>query len=197
MHWTGVTIIWFHLVGKAPGGGDQAAAPGETYPANELRATTRKGAFTLVEILGVIIVIVVLAGMILGAVGHVQRQAYVQTAKAEIAGLGAALESYKLDTGVYPLSTATRSNASANSAVLYTALAGGTKKHYVFHSKQIVVTAGVTNAVDPFGNPYNYYCRRPPASNQINQVSFDLWSSGADEVSSSTTNQVDDITNWK
>jgi type II secretion system protein G len=59
-------------------------------------------AFTLLELLVVITIIIALAGLILGTVGYVQKKGARSRAEAEIAALSAALESYKADNGTYP-----------------------------------------------------------------------------------------------
>lgn len=61
-----------------------------------------QAAFTLVELLTVIMVIAVLAGLVLSTAGYVQKKAATSRATAEIAALSAACESYKADNGIYP-----------------------------------------------------------------------------------------------
>ena len=60
------------------------------------------GAFTIVELLVVITIIIVLAGLILSTVGYVQKKGARSRAEAEIAAISAACESYKADNGAYP-----------------------------------------------------------------------------------------------
>jgi type II secretory pathway pseudopilin PulG len=60
------------------------------------------GAFTLIEVLVVIAIIIVLAGLVLSTVGYVQKKGARSRAETEIAAITAALESYKADNGVYP-----------------------------------------------------------------------------------------------
>jgi len=130
-------------------------------------------AFTLVELLGVIVVIGILAGITLGGAGAVRRHAAVGQAKAEIAALEAACARYQTELGFYP------SNASANpttafnpsaysgaGTALFTNLFGtnqfnraaGTKRY--FEPKASMVSS--TNAanpffIDPWGYAYGYY----------------------------------------
>ncbi len=59
-------------------------------------------AFTLLEMLTVLAIIVVLAGIVLGIAGHVQKGSAIARAKGEIAMLESACESYKADKGSYP-----------------------------------------------------------------------------------------------
>src|SRR4029453_9124393 len=65
------------------------------------------GAFTLIELLIVIAIIIVLAGLVLSTVGYVQKKGARSRAETEIAAMSAACESYKADNGVYPSSTPT------------------------------------------------------------------------------------------
>ncbi len=66
-------------------------------------------AFTIIELLIVMAIIIVLAGLIIGTSGYVQKKGARSRAEAEIAALSAALESYKADNGIYPTSPATES----------------------------------------------------------------------------------------
>src|SRR5207237_7513962 len=59
-------------------------------------------AFTIIELLVVITIIIILAGLILSTVGYVQKKGARSRAEAEIAAMSAALESYKADNGIYP-----------------------------------------------------------------------------------------------
>ena len=65
----------------------------------------RKAAFTILELLVVITIIIVLAGLILSTVGYVQKKGARSRAEAEMAAMSAALESYKADNGIYPRDT--------------------------------------------------------------------------------------------
>jgi type II secretory pathway pseudopilin PulG len=59
-------------------------------------------AFTLLELLIVITIIIILAGLTIATMGYVQGKARRSRAEAEIAAISAALENYKADNGVYP-----------------------------------------------------------------------------------------------
>jgi type II secretory pathway pseudopilin PulG len=58
--------------------------------------------FTLIELIVVIAVIIILAGLVLSTVGYVQKKAARSRAETEIAAMSAACENYKSDNGVYP-----------------------------------------------------------------------------------------------
>jgi type II secretory pathway pseudopilin PulG len=59
-------------------------------------------AFTLIELMVVIAIIIVLAGLILSTMGYVQKKGARARAETEIAAMSAACESYKADNGIYP-----------------------------------------------------------------------------------------------
>jgi type II secretory pathway pseudopilin PulG len=59
-------------------------------------------AFSVVELIVVIAVILILSGLILAIVGYVQNKGARSRAESEIAALSAALENYKADNGIYP-----------------------------------------------------------------------------------------------
>ncbi len=61
-----------------------------------------RSGFTLIEILVVIVVIAVLAGMVAPNVFKHVGEAKNVTARSQIEMLGAALDAYRLDTGRYP-----------------------------------------------------------------------------------------------
>jgi prepilin-type N-terminal cleavage/methylation domain-containing protein len=63
---------------------------------------TGKAAFTLIELMAVITIIVILAGLVVGGMGFVSERQAKEKAKVQIALLSKALEEYKLDMGSYP-----------------------------------------------------------------------------------------------
>lgn len=127
------------------------------------RCTGRPG-FTLLELLVVVAIIVILAGLTLGTLGYVNRKGAESRARAEVAALAAAIDSYKLDFGAYPATN-----------TLFRELTGrGTvNSNKVF----IEPTPGMfTNEqfVDPWGTAYQY---RIGAQATNNVGFFDLWTS--------------------
>jgi prepilin-type N-terminal cleavage/methylation domain-containing protein len=59
-------------------------------------------AFTLIELMAVITIIVILAGLVVGGLGYVNERQARSKAQVQIALLSKALEEYKLDMGQYP-----------------------------------------------------------------------------------------------
>ena len=59
-------------------------------------------AVTIIELLVVMMIILILAGLILSISSYVQNKGARARAETEIAAMSAALESYKADNGIYP-----------------------------------------------------------------------------------------------
>lgn len=155
------------------------------------------GAFTLIELLIVVAIIIVLGGLILATSSYVQTKGKRSRAEAEIAAMAAALENYKADNGVYPrdavtdglaVTTTTLSNYDAPSLKLYEYLSGDSdhdrveesKAYFPFKPNQLSPvdqSKAVTAIRDPFGNPYGYSTMKASGStkNGFNPT-FDLWS---------------------
>src|SRR5207248_9938918 len=92
--------------------------------------------FTLIELILVVGIIIVLAGLVLSTVGYARKKGARARAETEIAAMSAACEIYKADNGVYPSNSDTNAlNAQtsvdpsayqAASLYLYNALFGAT-----------------------------------------------------------------------
>jgi len=125
-----------------------------------------RAAFTLIELLAVITIIGILAGLTLGAAGAVRRHGATSTAKAEVAALQAACDRYFADNSIYPIGTAspTTVTAPAGGTVLFTNLLGSatltavpTSKRYFEPKPAMVFTNTSPNYfIDPWGYAYGY-----------------------------------------
>ena len=146
---------------------------------------SKTSAFTLIELLIVIAIISVLAGLVLGAASSVQKKGARSRAEAEIAAIGAALESYKADNGDYPLGTNSNNSLVLVASLMPSPSVGG-KVYYEFKSKWTNATLG---ALDPFGNAYGYIYTNGSSNNGTNN--YDLWSTAG---GSANTNAW--IKNW-
>jgi type II secretion system protein G len=146
--------------------------------------TSRHSAFTLIELMVVIAIIAILAGLILSAAGYVQKKGARSRAEAEIAALGTALENYKADYGDYPTNS-----VSANTRSLITILmpTDGSKIYYEFKTN----STNATGFLDPFGNNYNY--SYPGSVSRGGTNFYDLWSTAGGTPSSSENTW---IKNW-
>jgi type II secretory pathway pseudopilin PulG len=66
------------------------------------RGEPRYNAFTLIELILVVGIIMVLAGLVLTTVGYARKKGARARAETEIAAMSAACENYKADNAVYP-----------------------------------------------------------------------------------------------
>src|SRR6266496_2758139 len=66
------------------------------------RCGRRYDAFTLIELIVVVGIIMVLAGLVLTTVGYARKKGARARAETEIAAMSAACENYKADNGIYP-----------------------------------------------------------------------------------------------
>ncbi len=166
-------------------------------------------AFTLIELMAVITIIVILAGIVVAGLGFVNEKQAREKTKVQIGMLERAIEEYKMDMGDYPGTTNLGGSAGDVSQVLYQALfkdgfdytnpasppSGWTKATKIYiqeldprNSKLGWVSS--TNAAmppanlkitDPWGNNYRY--RRGSGAQNPD---FDLWSMGKDGRSNFT-----------
>jgi type II secretory pathway pseudopilin PulG len=161
-------------------------------------------AFTILELLAVVTIITLLAGLILATSSYVHEEGARARAETEIAAMSAALESYEADNGAYPASDLqpTEGNPSsyqAYSNLLYLALVGDTnddgqpgpgKPYMSFKSNQLDGSGSSTFIKDPFGNSYGYSTLGPTDGGY--NSTFDLWSTAGDTKGS----QAHWIRNW-
>ncbi len=161
-----------------------------------MKTTPRHGkaAFTLIELMAVITIIVILAGLVVGGLSYVTDKQAKSKANVQIALLSKALEEYKLDMGQYPPTTDKTGNlttaaGTSTSSILYQALfkdgydytspttppsnwdVKKPTKIYLADldpavSKQGWTIVGKTTIVDPWGNEYCYRTATgtPPAN---------------------------------
>jgi type II secretory pathway pseudopilin PulG len=156
-------------------------------------------AFTLIELIVVVAIIIILAGLVLSTVGYAQKKAARSRAETEIAAMSAACESYKADYGVYPNNSNTnnldaKTNGNPTTAAyslasfyLYTQLSGDssgnrspTAKSYMSFTPKMLLPGGgigtVTAIADPFGNSYGYSTANQTDPLKGYNPTFDLWS---------------------
>ncbi len=141
--------------------------------------------FTLIEMLAVITIIVILAGLVVGGMGFVNDRQATEKAKTQIAMLSAAIEEYKLDHGSYPATANSSSGLTGTNSitvydmsetsqpaksllyVLYTkgveVLDDDNEDYPIYipeldpdNNKQGWTSSSSDNILDPWGNPYRY-----------------------------------------
>jgi type II secretory pathway pseudopilin PulG len=171
-------------------------------------------AFTVVELLIVMAIILTLAGLILATSSYVQKKGARSRAEAEIAAMSAALENYKADNGIYPRNSDTDIiNAKAGTTpspntpdeytkstlYVYQMLTGDidgnrtidatetSKSYFQFKPNQLGPTdqsSAVIMIRDPFGNSYGYSTAYQADPIKGYNPTFDLWSTANESDSS-------------
>ena len=179
-----------------------------------------QAAFTLIELMVVITIIIILAGLVIGGMEYANQRSASEKAKTQIALLSKGIEEYKLDMGGYPatndITTTSGSNGTVTSFILFNALywtpVSSSQRIYLPEldpatSKQGWTSVTTSTITDPWGNQYCYRSSSNatggPNSATVNP-DFDLWSMGKDGKSNaanpSTTDPLklnaDDIRNF-
>jgi general secretion pathway protein G len=145
------------------------------------RASVAMGAFTILELIIVIAIIAILAGLILSTAGYIQKKGASSRAETEIAALTVALENYRADKGDYPHGTNVNgANPPSSNTFLLTSLMPTNGKVYFEFNKSMT---NASNVVDPFGENYGY--QYPGDTNRSGTNFFDLFS----RCAASDTNQ--------
>lgn len=131
-----------------------------------------KKAFTLIELMLVVIIIGILVAMIVPRMAGRSEQARSAVAQADVdLNIATALKLYEIDNGSYP------TTEEGLDALLAAPSSAKNWKGPYLEKKPI----------DPWGNPYHYKC---PGSHRTHD--YDLYSLGKDGTESS-----DDVTNWQ
>jgi len=132
----------------------------------------QSSAFTLVEMLLVLVILAVLAAIVIPKFSGRSQQAKITAAQSQISSIEMALDAFEVDTGFYP-----QGSAGLNALVDQPSNAQNWKGPYL--------KKGVP--ADPWGNAYVYTY---PGKN--NAKGYDLMSVGPDGRAGGD----DDITNW-
>jgi len=155
--------------------------------------------FTLIELMAVVAIIAILAGLILGGAGAVRQRAAAR---------------YQMDFGTYPtaINIATGGNQygqyststyPAAGQVLFTNLWGaanyatttGGGKQYLNVKPSMVKTSGVNYFIDPWGYAYGYSWS---GTNSLYGGAVpDVWSTGGQAGTGTATNRAKWITSWE
>jgi len=138
-------------------------------------------------------IIALLAALVVGLAGYAQRKEGVSRARATMAMLATACESFKAENSVYPTSevvrvSITRWAEAYNTSLLwaelrnrgYLNLSSGIWQQVLFNS-----CGGDTNLletlIDPWGSPYSYYCTYPrrPTESTRQAMCYGYWGTNA------------------
>lgn len=148
-----------------------------TRSRSRLRRSDRRAGFTLVELMVVIVIIGLLATVVAINVLPSQDRAMTGKARADVATLEQAVETYRLDNLVFPTTEQGLQALVAPPA----GLAQPERYRQGGYVRRL--------PEDPWGNPYQY--RQPSAHGG----QFDVWSWGADGREGGEGNDAD-IGNW-
>lgn len=148
----------------------------------------RRRAFTLVELLTVVTIILILAGMVFGISSFSLKYAREKRCKAQIKMLEMSLTRYRDDWGYFPqgYNDAT-GDTTLDEDLFWDTMADKTGSPYLDFDSEGFEPKGTVYA-DPWEN-YFYY--KAPGDN--NTGLFDLWSVGPDGIEGND----DDIRNWE
>lgn len=139
-----------------------------------MRTIRSREAFTLVEILLVVVIIGALSAMIIPRLSGRSQQAKVQVAKTDIeANLATALKMYELDNGMFP--TTSQGLAALRRKPSTNPVPKNWQGPYI-----------EKEPLDPWGQSYQY---KSPGEHRSD---YDLYSQGGDSSSGE-----DDIANWE
>ena len=146
----------------------------DSFRATTPRATTKHGqrAFTLIELLLVLVILGILAAIVVPKFAGRTEQARQAAAQTQIANFATALDAFEVDNGYYP-----KGKSSLTDLVQAPRDAQSWKGPYL---KEI--------PNDPWGHPYVYEC-----PGKHNPTSYDVMSMGPD----GRVGGDDDITNWQ
>lgn len=133
----------------------------------------RRRAFTLVEMLLVLVIIGTLAAIVVPRLAGRTEQARITAVQSQIRAFGTALDAFEIDNGYYP-----KGSDGLNYLLVAPRDATGWRGPYL---------PGNELPLDPWGNAYIYEC---PGRNNVN--GYDLSSAGPDGRSGTE----DDIANW-
>lgn len=133
-----------------------------------------RSAFTLIELLLVLVILGILAAIVVPKFSGRTEQARITAAHSQISSFGTALDAFEVDTGSYP-----KGSRGLNDLVQ----ASGDVQNW--RGPYLKSETGIPK--DPWGNDYIYEC---PGRHNVN--GYDLSSMGPDGRAGND----DDITNW-
>lgn len=171
------------------------------------------GSFTLIELMVVVSLIGLLAGILLAAAGGVRNQAARNQAKTEIAALEASLSRFQMDNGFFPGHTTaiptinqTPTTYQAGSQTLFTNLmarstlsstpTAGLRAYLEPKAGSVATNASPNYFIDPWGYAYGYHWDATNLTSPFGKSSPDIWSTGGQSGTSTQTNRSKWICSW-
>ena len=139
---------------------------------NTMRTRNQRAAFTLIEVMIVVIILAALAAMVVPYLGDVPNQAKCNITKVDLSQIGMVLQLYKLETGSFPKDLNALKSVPPG-------VAGRTTPYYF------------KDLIDAWKAPFKYKC---PGSHN-NTPGYDLYSTGPNKLDDNGA--LDDISNWE
>ncbi len=133
----------------------------------------RQSAFTLIEVLAVIAIVVIVAGIVIGGAGAANRKAAEAKARSEISKFEIAVQQYKRDHGYLPSDDFDSVTDDHEITRSFLVSSDGEERYLKLNLDELRFSGNYWR--DPFGQPYRY---EMPGSK--NPESYDVWSLGAD-----------------
>jgi prepilin-type N-terminal cleavage/methylation domain-containing protein len=190
---------------------------------NVEKRISREHGFSMIELMVVVGIMVILAGLLIGSLPGIQSRINRGKVEAFMAELESGLSKYQIDNGIYPQNepNGDRDKAGINgAAVLYKHLSGdwNTDGSVDFDTKERVYVTkldyesnkeakekrsdaigGDFMVVDSYGNPFRYLAQPPNIAQDLRDTynpTYDIWSiTDADPNRSEESAKY--ITNWQ
>ncbi|MFH1023472.1 MAG: prepilin-type N-terminal cleavage/methylation domain-containing protein [Planctomycetota bacterium] len=172
---------------------------------------TKSNGFTIVELIVVIAIITILAGMLFPALRMARQRGKIARARTDIANLEMGLAAYQEDNGSYPWDGGTPAaggvtadpfdsevKVNVSNKVLAAFMRGDISSppdnrvdpgflnapYMDFKPEQLLLDGGFYLFIDPWGKAYGYDENRSEAAGSWQgkrRMTFDIWSAGVDE----------------
>lgn len=146
-------------------------------PARRSENDRRQRAFTLIEIMAVVLILGLLTTLVGVAILPQLENARIKTARSQIKMLDTALETYRMDAAKFPTT-----EQGLDALVNKPSEARNYQEGGYLREGRV--------PVDPWGNPYQY-----ESPGQHNKRGYDIWSLGPDGQAGGEGNDAD-IGNW-
>jgi len=115
-------------------------------------------AFTLIEMVTVVAVIIILAGLVISVAGYVQRKGAVEKSNAQMKNYAMQLEAFKVDNGLPPQNTDTD---TLDPRLHFTPLGGASGANYMKACRFLY--SSLSGDFEPTGSPDN----KPESDNKV------------------------------
>lgn len=162
----------------------------------------RRRGYTLIEMLVVLFIVSVLAGLILGGLSAARKTNQIKRTEFQITSLKARLNDYEMDFRDYPKTTggAEDEEAIEGGETLLLGLRKDDKNGpYIKFDEYRTIDRdedGLKEIVDVWGYPLRYLHHTSYGRERPCRRTFRLWSVGPDGISDPLNPQSDDITSW-